>query len=187
MLQSHRCYPLICGRENQVSGSISITNASGSRYTDIDRREAGITYLVTGNLRATAKQTGVNERTLADWVKSDWWDTLLQTLHAEKGQELDSKLSQIIDRCLVEVGDRLINGDCKMGKDGKLVRVPIPAKDAAIIAAVMFDKRQIIRNLPTAISQDAGHLHRIAARLIGNVPGTKSGGMGETYAHSDDA
>lgn len=170
-----------------MGNSVSIAKAAGSRYTDVDRREAAITYLVTGNLRATAKQTGVNERTLADWVRSDWWDGLLQTLHAEKGRELDSKLSQIIDRCLVEVGDRLMNGDCKIGRDGNLVRVPIPAKDAAIIAAVMFDKRQIIRNLPTAISQDAGHLQRIAARLIGNVSATKSGGMGETYIHSDDA
>jgi len=170
-----------------VSRSIAVTKASGSRYTDCDRREAAITYLVTGNLRATAKQTGVNERTLADWVKSDWWDALLQTLHAEKGRELDSKLSQIIDRCLVEVGDRLMNGDCKIGRDGNLVRVPIPAKDAAIIAAVMFDKRQIIRNLPTAINQDAGHLHRIAARLLDTVPAMKAGGVGETYAHAHAA
>ena len=165
----------------------TITRATGSRYTDIDRREAGITYLVTGNLRATAKQTGVNERTLADWVRSDWWDALLHTLHAEKGRELDSKLSQIIDRALDEVGDRLVNGDSKIGKDGTLVRVPIPAKDAAIIAAVMFDKRQIIRNLPTAITQAPDHLHRLAAKLMATANEKKEGGRGETFNHSDCA
>lgn len=167
--------------------STAVTKAMGSRYTDIDRREAAVTYLITGNLRATAKQTGVNERTLADWVRSDWWDGLLQTLHAEKGIELDCKLSQIIDRCLDEVGDRLANGDHRIGKDGNLVRVPVPAKDAAIIAAVMFDKRQIIRNLPTAIHRDTSHLHRIAANLMATLESKKHGGGWGTYAHSDSA
>ena len=91
---------------------------------------------------------------------------MLQTLHAEKGRELDSKLSQIIDRALDEVADRLMNGDCKIGHEGKLVRVPIPAKDAAIVAAVMFDKRQIIRNLPTSITHDPSHLQRVAANSL---------------------
>jgi hypothetical protein len=170
-----------------MSKSTAVTNAAGSRYTNVERREAATTYLITGNLRATAKQTGVNERTLADWVRSDWWDSLLQTLHAEKGIELDSKLTQIIDRCLDEVGDRLANGDCKLGKDGNVVRVPIPAKDAAIIAAVMFDKRQIIRNLPTSISRDTGHLQRVAANLMASLESKTQGGGGETFAHSDSA
>ena len=170
-----------------MNKSTAVTNTAGSRYTDIDRREAAVTYLVTGNLRATAKQTRVNERTLADWVKSDWWDDLLQTLHAEKGRELDCKMSQIIDRALDEVGDRLVNGDCKIGKDGSLVRVPIPAKDAAIIAAVMFDKRQIIRNLPTSITQSPDHLQRIAAKLLASASEKKTGVRGETFAHSNSA
>lgn len=170
-----------------MNKSTAVTKATGSRYTDIDRREAAVTYLITGNLRATAKQTGVNERTLADWVRSDWWDDLLQTLHAEKGIELDCKLSQIIDRCLDEVGDRLVNGDHKIGKDGNLVRVPIPAKDAAIIAAVMFDKRQIIRNLPTSINRNTSHLQHVAANLVASLEAKKRGGAGETYAHSNSA
>ena len=125
-----------------------------------------MTFLVTGNLRATATQTGVNERTLSDWVKADWWEPLLQTLHYEKGRELDSKLTQVIDRALDELADRLANGDQKLNRDGELVRVPITAKDAAIVAAVMFDKRQILRNMPTAITQDPGYLHRVAEKLI---------------------
>lgn len=167
--------------------STAVTKATGSRYTDIDRREAAVTYLIMGNLRATAKQTGVNERTLADWVRSDWWDSLLQSLHAEKGIELDCKLSQIIDRCLDEVGNRLAHGDHKIGKDGNLIRVPIPAKDAAIIAAVMFDKRQIIRNLPTSISRDTGHLQRVAANLMAGLEAKTQHGAGETFTHSESA
>ena len=162
-----------------MKNSPSVTSALGSRYTDIDRREAAVTYLITCNLRATAKQTGVNERTLADWVGSDWWDDLLQTLHAEKGIELDFNMSQIIDRCPDKVGDRLANGDHKIGKDNNLVGVPIAAKDAAIIAAVMFDKRQIIRNMPTAIHRDTGHLQRVAANLIAGLKAKKQRGVGE--------
>jgi len=160
--------------------STSLTNSSGSRYTDGDRREAGITYLITGNLRATAKQTGVNERTLADWVKSDWWVPLLQTLHAEKGRELDGKMTQLIDAALHELSDRLANGDHKIGRDGTLIRVPVPAKDAAIVAAVMFDKRQILRNLPTQISYDAyENLNRIKEKLLANFePAIQRGGGG---------
>jgi len=156
----------------------AITKSTGSRYTDSHRREAAMTFLVTGNLRATATQTGVNERTLSDWVKADWWEPLLQTLHYEKGRELDSKLSQIIDRALDEVADRLVNGDHKIGRDGNLVRVPVPAKEAAIVAAVMFDKRQIIRNLPTAISSDKDYLPRLAAQLRAGLLANTPGGRG---------
>ncbi len=161
-----------------MKGTTALTHASGSRYTDEDRREAAITYLVTGNLRATAKQSNVNERTLADWVRSDWWDALLQTLHAEKGRELDSKLTQIIDRSLHELADRLVHGDQQLTRDGSLVRVPIPAKDAAIVAAVMFDKRQILRNLPTRITHDPGRLHRLAETLVADMKASRVGGGG---------
>jgi len=156
----------------------ALTHASGSRYTDENRREAAITYLVTGNLRATAKQSNVNERTLADWVRSDWWDGLLQSLHAEKGRELDSKLTQVIDRALDELADRLVNGDPKLTRDGSLVRVPIPAKDAAIVAAVMFDKRQILRNMPTTITKGADFLPRLAEKLVADLRASKVGGGG---------
>lgn len=161
-----------------MESATAITKASGSRYSDANRREAAITYLVTGNLRATAKQTGVNERTLADWSRSDWWEPLLHKLHGEKGRELDCKLTQIIDRALDEIADRLINGDHKIGRDGALTRVPIPAKDAAIVAAVMFDKRQILRNLPTTIQKDASYLPKLAQQLIADLHAGQRGGGG---------
>ena len=134
-------------------GKLTVTrNASGSRYTDDKRREAAATYLVLGNLRATARQTGVHERTLSDWVKSEWWNPLIQTLLYEKGVELDAKLTEVIDKALLNLTDRLDNGDVKMKSDGTMQRVPVSAKDCAIIAAVGFDKRQILRNQPTLIT-----------------------------------
>ena len=104
-------------------------SASGSRYTDEKRREAAATYLVLGNLRATARQCRVNERTLSDWVKSEWWDSLLQTLHYEKGVELAAKLSEVIDKALLNLADRLDNGDAKIRPDGTTQRVPVSAKE----------------------------------------------------------
>ena len=146
-----------------------LTVTGGSRYTDDKRREAAATYLVLGNLRATAKQCRVNERTLSDWVKSEWWDSLLQTLHHEKGVELDAKLSEVIDKALWNLKDRLDNGDVKIRADGTTQRVPVSAKDCAIIAAVGFDKRQILRNQPTSITGDSTQrLRELAARLIAN-------------------
>ena len=144
-----------------------LTITGGSHYTDEKRREAAATYLVLGNLRATGKQCRVNERTLSDWVKSEWWHDLLQTLHYEKSVELDAKLSEVIDKALLNLTDRLDYGDLRIRPDGTTQRVPVSARDCAIIAAVGFDKRQILRNQPTSITGDSTQrLHDLAARLL---------------------
>ena len=48
--------------------------------------------------------------------------------------------------------DRVENGDYRVAKDGKLIRVPMGGKELVISGATVYDKRQLLRNQPTSIS-----------------------------------
>ena len=70
--------------------------------------------------------------------------------------------------------DRLEHGECVLDKDGQTRRVPVKARDAMLIAAISFDKRQIARSLPTSITDTKGgklgmlrdQLAQVSGRII---------------------
>jgi len=63
----------------------------GSKYSDQQRREAVLEYSVCGSLTKASESTGVSRRTLADWLKSEWWGQLTAELH-----QGDSELVQTV-------------------------------------------------------------------------------------------
>ncbi len=64
----------------------------------------------------------------------------------------DAHLTKLIDVAFDEAEDRITNGDYRVTKDGKLIRVPMGGKELVISGATVYDKRQLHRNHPTAIS-----------------------------------
>ena len=70
----------------------------------------------------------------------------------------------MLDKTLVALEDRLDNGDQVMTAMG-LQNVPLSAKDLIRLADVVFDKRQLVRNLPTQIDGDSSKLASLAEKL----------------------
>jgi len=121
----------------------------GSRYSDEDRRAAVLLYLIYGNVTRVARQLDIPATTIQGWRQSDWWDVLSVEVREEKEEEVRAHLTNIVGAAFEELEDRLANGNVRLLKDGTQVRVPISGRDAAWIAAVMIDKRELLRRVCT--------------------------------------
>jgi len=129
-----------------------IPKQPGSHYSDEQRRAVIADYFVTGNITKTADMNNMPRRTVGTWIKSEWGVEMLAEVRHEKGEEFDAHLTKLIDVAFDEAEDRITNGDYRVTKDGKLIRVPMGGKELVISGATVYDKRQLHRNHPTAIS-----------------------------------
>ena len=131
----------------------------GSLHSSDDRRLAAIQYVLLGSMRRAAEATDIPVRTLYDWQKTDWWETLVAQVRTEMEGELDATLSKMIQLALAATMDRLENGDHVVTTKGETVRKPISARDAMAILALAIDKRQVLRDaMATAPQQRLGNL-----------------------------
>ena len=85
---------------------------------------------------------------------------MLEQVHTSIDSDNVSKLTQIVDKSLEVIQDRLINGDYILNKKtGEIHRRPASLRDASIVANTVVDKRQLLRGKPTSrtekISVDA--------------------------------
>jgi len=128
----------------------------GSKYTDEDRRKVALEYSLTGSLSKVAKRTGIPRKTISDWKnKSDWWVEVSAKVRHQKEAKILADNEEVIDKAHREIVDRLDNGDVQLvrTKNGvELHRVPVKAKDAAVIRGISDDKRRLSLNQPTAIT-----------------------------------
>lgn len=97
--------------------------------------------------------TGVPSQTIRHWRMQDWFKDLVSEMQREEDIEVDAKFTKILNKSLDSVVDRLENGDFMFDKKkGTFVRRPIYIKDAAKVADLVFDKRNLLRGKPTTIS-----------------------------------
>lgn len=130
-----------------------------SFYSDKEKMNAVCVFAVSGNSRRVAEVTKIPEATIRQWKTTEWWNEILTRIHVEEDEELDTKLTDLVNKAVGAVNDRLTDGDWVYNaREDKLIRKPINGKDLAVIAAITVDKRQLLRGQPTQrvekISQD---------------------------------
>lgn len=132
-------------------------------YSAYDRMEVLQVYMIKGSLKQTAKITGVPFSTIQKWrAKQGWWELALQELREQKNDEVDARITGIIDKTLDQMDDRVANGDYVMDKMGELVRKPVSLKDLAVGGlAVPFDKRALMRGQPTSRTEHVTDTDRV--------------------------
>ena len=135
----------------------------GSVHSSDDRRIAAIQVVLLGSMRRTAEATGIPVRTLYDWQKTDWWETLVAQVRTEMEGEIDATLSKMIQLALAATMDRLENGDYVVTAKGEIVRKPVSARDVMAILAMAIDKRQVLRDAMATVPQQ--RLGNLADRL----------------------
>ncbi len=128
-----------------------IPKQPGSHYTNEQRRSVIADYFVTGNITKTADMNNMPRRTVGTWIKSEWGVELLAEVRHEESEEFDANLTKLIDSAFAEAQDRIDNGDYRVTKDGKLIRVPMGGKELVISGATVYDKQRLHRNQPTQI------------------------------------
>jgi hypothetical protein len=127
---------------------------NGLYWNDKKKIEVVTTYLVVGNAPMTEAITGVPSTTIKHWKMADWWKDIAREIQDEENLELSSKLKKIVDKSIDVTLDRLENGDTIFNpKTGELLRVPIKVRDALKAADTMIDKRQVLLNRPTKITE----------------------------------
>lgn len=131
-------------------------------YPEEKKIEAVTLYAATGHFGRTSDISGIPEDTLRKWRKQEWFQALLIEIRTENNEKLDSKFTEIVERSLDQLVDRVEKGDYHVLRDGSLVRKPISAKDLSLVAAINVDKRQLLRGEPTSRSESVGSVEEKA-------------------------
>lgn len=117
-------------------------------YTVEDKIEAAIAWLITGSSVEAGKLSGVNDRTIRNWMQQPWWEDILREAQGRKQKELDALWTGLIHKTATEIKDRIDNGETVITKTGEK-KIPVKAKDLAVIMAIAVDKRALARGQAT--------------------------------------
>lgn len=117
---------------------------------DSKRIEVATLFAVLGSIPKVAEIARISEPTLRAWRKQEWFKQLLSEIRDENDERIDSQFTEIIEKSLELVKDRLLHGDHVVLKTGEVVRKPVSVRDLSLVAAINFDKRQLVRGKPTA-------------------------------------
>ncbi len=79
---------------------------------------------------------------------------MLVRIRHEKQDELDAQITGSIDKALKSVNDRLELGDEYIKKDGETGYKAVSCRDSATVLGILYDKRSLIRNMPTSITSN---------------------------------
>jgi len=147
-----------------------IRKATGMRgKTDPELAAKAVCFYVEGHsLRESARLTGLPEDTVKYWKLTKWFPQACELAKQKVNNSLDRKLTSVIGKGNDLILDRLENGDLIKYKDGTEQRKPLTAYQTALILAIAYDKRALIRNEPTVISEKTDtdqHLKDLRARL----------------------
>jgi hypothetical protein len=146
-------HPSLKKREVDLYKIIKSSPNKDSDWTKDDVIKYAKCYLVHGNMRKAAEEVKLGQHVVRRWMAKDWFPILLEEIKYMKNIALDGQYTRLVNKALQAVADRLENGDeVVVGKE--LVRRKVSARDAALISAIMFDKRQILRGDPTQIQQN---------------------------------
>jgi hypothetical protein len=113
-------------------------------------------WLALGNLRLVSATTGVPYGLIRQWKMQPWWKEYEIEIRNTDNIKLDNKLSQIVERSLEAVADRLEHGDHIYDqKTGEIKRKPVNMKDAAKVSVDLLTKRELLRGNATARTEQA--------------------------------
>jgi hypothetical protein len=112
------------------------------------RREVVECWLQLGNMKLAAEICGVHLNTIKGWKSESWWKQLEDEIKVAGRLQTGAKLSHIVNKALVQVEDRLDNGEVVLDqKTGELVRRPVAMRDAANAAVTLMQRQQVLENL----------------------------------------
>jgi len=114
-------------------------------------------YCVYGDFEKVSELTSVPVVHLKMWHQEPWWVEIQRQVYVEQNENLSSRINIVLDKSLVEIADRLENGDYYFTKQtGVLRRKPVDTKTLALLFDNLTTKRQLVRGEPTSISAKIG-------------------------------
>ena len=127
-----------------------LTQKGGSKYTDEQRKLAAVMYAQKGTISRVAQELEIPERTIHDWVKTEWFETIVTEVRTQNKDQHIAMYQQIMEKAEAQVLAKLPDSS---------------ARDAMIIAATAQDKARILMALPNAYSADSGSVSALARQF----------------------
>lgn len=111
------------------------------RWDEKKKLEVIQTYILLGQVRLTAATCNLPEVTVTYWKKQKWWKEMEDELRRASKLQLSGKLSEMVNKSLLVLEDRLENGDFLYNaRTNEFVRKGISAADASKITAQLIDR-----------------------------------------------
>ena len=122
-------------------------------------------YLKTGSLAATSRELGIPLLLVRKMAATQSWAEELGLLRRTEQAVLDTQLTKILNTTLSELEQRLAFGEEVFDKEGGSHMRPLNGATLVRIMEAVFEKRQLIRGLPTALNNESSKLTELAAKL----------------------
>lgn len=131
-------------------------------YSEEMRIKAACVYAVTGSAAETGRILGIKSTTIRQWKMQPWWPQVIERIRSEKDDEIDVKMTAIIDETVAQINDRLKDGDYIYDvRTGELKRKPMGGKEIAVVTSIMIDKRNLIRQRRAVRTEETAVLDRL--------------------------
>lgn len=131
--------------------------ARNPKYFSQEKKVDAVTlYAVYGDLDEVSRLTDVPVATLRLWKQEPWWIEIIKQVYVEQNENLSSRISATLDKALIQLNDRLENGDVYITQGGVSKRKPIDAKVLTNMFDSLVHRRQVVRGEPTSISANIG-------------------------------
>lgn len=151
----------------------SITAKTNKSWSDKQKVEAVQHYLLVGNLALTARVMGIPEITIRQWKTTEWWKNVVEDIKLQENMQLSSKLKNLVEASLLQVSDRLENGDFMYDqKTGQMIRKPVNIRDAHKVATDLMEKRTMLDKAVAPAqeqTQDVDRLEQLAEKFASFV------------------
>ena len=154
---------MAAGRMVYVKAKPKTSRMQTGHWSEKKKYEACCLWSSGMKMSQVSVETGVPYETIKQWRASTWWADIHKELQSEDKQQLDARLTKILDKTLDSILDRLENGEFVYDqKTGSLKRSPVKLRDATVAMNTVMDKRQIIRREPTKIVESESTNQQLA-------------------------
>ena len=129
-----------------------------------------LAMIASGTAKKVAcRTTGLPYQTYVKWIHQPWYHQVMELIKIEFDNALDASLTATTHKTIDYLNDRMDNGDITgYDKEGNPIIKPMSGRDLGVTFATIFDRRQLLRNKPTSVSENKSvkeHLDIIQARF----------------------
>jgi hypothetical protein len=126
-------------------------------YTDATKHRVARHLVHFQNRRLVSEATGIPLATIQSWERQDFWAPMLEEVKKEQRAILANKMAGIVDKALVEVEDRLTNGEYILNqKTGEMVKKPVGMRDASRVVNDLVTQQLKLEQANTSASMEQG-------------------------------
>ena len=137
---------------------------SGEWLSQEKKIEVATLWAATRNIKLVSDVTRVYPKVIEKLMTEPWFTNIVNQVVKTSNEQLDAKITRALDTSLDLIQERLEKGEIYVDKrTHKEYRVPVSSKTAAVIADIIFDKRQLIRGEVTSRSEAVSQDQRLIA------------------------